>query len=62
MNIAEKLIDTYNFEKQSETFHKNPVYSKTFQNKESGALILAWFMNKHGSHRKTLMKQGNPAP
>jgi D-aminoacyl-tRNA deacylase len=34
MNIATKLVDHYNFQKLSETFHKNPIYSKTFQNKE----------------------------
>ena len=40
MNIAEKLIDHYNFEKLSETFHKNPVYSRTFQNKEIKLLFV----------------------
>jgi len=34
MNIAQKIIDHYNFEKLSETFHKNPVYSKKVQNQE----------------------------
>lgn len=34
MNIAEKLIDHYNFEKLSECFQKNPVYSRSFQNKK----------------------------
>jgi D-aminoacyl-tRNA deacylase len=34
MNIARNLVHHYNFEKLSETFHKNSVYSKTFQNKE----------------------------
>lgn len=42
MNIAKKLIDHYNFEKLSESFHKNPVYSKTFQNKK----IKLLFVNK----------------
>ncbi|UCC58026.1 MAG: D-tyrosyl-tRNA(Tyr) deacylase [Candidatus Bathyarchaeum sp.] len=40
MNIAEKLIDHYSFEKQSEKFHKNPVYSKTFENKEINLLFI----------------------
>jgi D-aminoacyl-tRNA deacylase len=40
MNIAAKLIDYYNFDKLSETFHKNPVYSKTFQNKEIKLLFV----------------------
>ena len=40
MNIAKKLIDNYNFEKLSETFHKNPLYSKTFQNKETKLLFI----------------------
>ena len=40
MNIAKKLMDHYNFEKLSEAFHKNPVYSKTFQNKEIKLLFV----------------------
>ena len=40
MNIAKNLIDHYNFEKLSETFHKNPVYSKKFQNKETKLLFV----------------------
>jgi D-aminoacyl-tRNA deacylase len=40
MNIAKQLIDHYNFEKLSETFHKNPVYTKTFQNKETKLLFV----------------------
>jgi len=40
MNIAEKLIDHYNFKKLSESFHKNPVYSRTFQNKEIRLLFV----------------------
>ena len=35
MNIAQQLIEHYNFEKLSETFHNNPVYTKTFHNKET---------------------------
>ena len=35
MNIAKQLIDHYNFEKVSETFHKNLVYTKTLHNKET---------------------------
>jgi D-tyrosyl-tRNA(Tyr) deacylase len=40
MNIAKNLIDHYNFEKLSESFHKNPIYSKTFQNKETKLLFI----------------------
>jgi len=40
MNIAKQLIDHYNFEKLSESFHKNPMYSKTFQNKETKLLFI----------------------
>lgn len=40
MNIATKLVDQYNFEKLSETFQKNPVYSKNFQNKEIKLLLV----------------------
>lgn len=40
MNIATKLIINYNFEKLSETFHNNPIYSKTFQNKEIKLLFV----------------------
>jgi len=40
MNIAKQLIEQYNFEKLSESFHKNPVYSKTFQNKETKLLFV----------------------
>ena len=40
MNIAKQLIDNYNFEKLSETFHKNPVYSKTLQNKQTKLLFV----------------------
>lgn len=40
MNIAKKLIDHYNFKKLSETFQENPVYSKTFQKKETKLLFV----------------------
>lgn len=40
MNIATKLIDHYNFEKLSETFQQNPVYSKTFQSKKIKLLFV----------------------
>jgi D-aminoacyl-tRNA deacylase len=40
MNIAKQLIDRYSFEKLSETFHNNPVYSKKFQNKETKLLFV----------------------
>jgi D-aminoacyl-tRNA deacylase len=40
MNIAKQLIDHYNLEKLSETFHNNPVYSKKFQNKETKLLFV----------------------
>jgi len=40
MNIAKQLIDHYNFEKLSETFHKNPTYTKTLHNKETKLLFV----------------------
>jgi D-aminoacyl-tRNA deacylase len=40
MNIANQLIDHYNFKKLSETFHDNPVYTKRFQNKETKLLFV----------------------
>jgi D-aminoacyl-tRNA deacylase len=40
MNIAEQLIGNYGFEKRSETFQNNPVYTKTFQNKETKLLFV----------------------
>ncbi len=40
MNIAKSLIDHYSFEKCSETFHKNPVYTKTLHNKEIQLLFV----------------------
>jgi len=39
-NIAQKIIDHYNFEKLSETFHKNPMYSKKVQNQEVKMLFI----------------------
>ncbi len=41
MNIAKQLIDQHNFEKLSEIFHKNAVYTKKFQNKK----IKLFFIN-----------------
>jgi D-aminoacyl-tRNA deacylase len=41
MNIAKQLIDHYNFEKLSETFHKNPMYTKTLHNKETKLLFVS---------------------
>ena len=40
VNIAQKIIDHYRFEKLSETFQKNPVYSKTVQNLEAKLLFV----------------------
>jgi len=40
MNITQKLLDHYNFEKLSETFHGNPVYSKRVQNQEVKMLFI----------------------
>jgi len=40
MNIAKSLIDHYNFEKHSETFHNNPVYTKKLHNKEIKLLFV----------------------
>ena len=40
MNIAKQLIEKYSFEKLSEIFHNNPVYSKTFQNLETKLLFV----------------------
>jgi len=40
MNIAQRIIDHYEFEKLSETFHKNSVYSKTVQNQEVKLLFV----------------------
>ncbi len=40
MNIAKQLVDHYSFEKLSETFHNNPVYSKKLQNKETKLLFI----------------------
>ena len=40
MNIAKQLIGNYSFEKRSEIFHNNPVYTKTFQNKETKMIFV----------------------
>jgi len=40
MNIAQKILDNYRFEKLSETFYKNPVYSKKVQNQEVKLLFV----------------------
>ena len=40
MNIAKQLIDNYDFEKLSETFHKNPIHSKTLHNKQTKLLFV----------------------
>jgi D-aminoacyl-tRNA deacylase len=40
MNIAHKIIDHYNFQKLSETFNKNSVYSKKVQNQEVKMLFI----------------------
>ncbi|PVX25580.1 MAG: hypothetical protein CW691_04055 [Candidatus Bathyarchaeum sp.] len=40
MNIAKQLIDHYSFEKLSETFHNNHVYSKTLHSKETKLLFV----------------------
>lgn len=40
MNITQQLIEKYNFKKLSETFHKNPVYTKKFQNKKIKLLFV----------------------
>lgn len=40
MNIANHLIENYSFEKLSEHFQNNPVYSKTLHNKETKLLFV----------------------
>ena len=40
MNIAQKILEHYKFEKLSETFHENPVYSKKVQNQEVKLLFV----------------------
>ncbi|MDH5624051.1 MAG: hypothetical protein OEY39_06240 [Candidatus Bathyarchaeota archaeon] len=40
MNIAQEIVDHYEFEKLSEAFHKNPVYFKTVQNQEVKLLFV----------------------
>ncbi len=39
-NIAQKIIDRFRFERLSETFRENPVYSKTVQNQEVKLLFV----------------------
>ena len=40
MNIAQEIVDHYEFERLAETFHKNPVYSKTIQDREVRLLFV----------------------
>lgn len=40
MNIAKQLIDNYKLEKLSESFHNNPVYTRTLHNKETKLLFV----------------------
>ena len=40
MNIAQEIVDHYEFERLAETFHENPVYSKTVQNLEVKLLFV----------------------
>lgn len=40
INIAKSLIDLYSFEKSSETFQKNPVYTKKLHNKQTKLLFV----------------------
>jgi D-aminoacyl-tRNA deacylase len=40
INIAKQLLDHHSFEKLSETFHNNPVYSKKFKNKQTKLLFV----------------------
>ncbi len=40
VNIAQEIVDHYEFERLSETFHKNPVYSKTIQDREVTLLFV----------------------
>ena len=40
MNIAKSLIDHYSLEKNSETFHNRPVYTKKLHNKETKLLFV----------------------
>jgi D-aminoacyl-tRNA deacylase len=40
MNIAKQLLENYDFERNSETFHNNPVYTKTLHNKKTKLLFI----------------------
>lgn len=40
INIANQLINNYSFEKLSETFQTNPVYTKTLHNKQTKLLFV----------------------
>jgi len=40
INIAKQLVDNYGFEKLSDLFHNNPVYTKTFLKKETKLLFV----------------------
>ncbi len=40
INIAQKIIEQYTFEKLSDTFQKNPVYTKRIQNKDARLLFV----------------------
>ncbi|MFC1486109.1 D-aminoacyl-tRNA deacylase [Thermoproteota archaeon] len=40
MNIAKQLITYYRFEKLQETFHQNPVYTKSLHNKQTKLLFV----------------------
>jgi D-aminoacyl-tRNA deacylase len=40
MNVANQLITNYSFEKRSETFCANPVYTKTLHNKKTKLLFV----------------------
>jgi D-aminoacyl-tRNA deacylase len=40
MNIAKQFIDRHNFEQLQETFHNNPIYTKTLHNKETKLLFV----------------------
>ena len=40
MKIGKQLIDNYSFEKMSETFQKNPIYTKKLHDKETKLLLV----------------------
>jgi D-aminoacyl-tRNA deacylase len=40
LNIAKKIIDCYQLKKGIETFHQNPIYSRTIQNQEIKLLLI----------------------